>query len=86
MWISLKFLLNIIFSIIIYHKSNLFLMKKEEKKESLTIWIEEIWEEIEIQFYGIIGAIFFFLIVYIFFHPPWMRTSLEYIFNIKLFE
>tara|TARA_B100001029_G_C14836187_1_gene325779 strand:+ start:304 stop:471 length:168 start_codon:yes stop_codon:yes gene_type:complete len=49
-------------------------MKKEEKNKSFFIWLEEIWEEIEIQFYGIIGAIVFFVVVYMFFHPPWMKS------------
>ncbi len=48
-------------------------MKRESKNKTFFIWIEEIWEEIEVQFYGIIGAVFFFLLVYLVFKPVWMR-------------
>ena len=47
-------------------------MKRESKYKSFLIWIEEIWEEIEVQFYGIIGAIFFFGVIYFIFQPYWM--------------
>ena len=56
-------------------------MKKEIKNKSLLIWIEEIWEEIEVQFYGITGAIFFFIIVYLIFHPPWIKGVLYLFFG-----
>ncbi len=36
-------------------------MERESKNKSFLIWIEDIWEEIEVQIYGIIGAIFFIL-------------------------
>ena len=44
-------------------------MERENKNKSLFIWIEEIWEEIEAQIYGIIGAIFFFIVIYLIFNP-----------------
>ena len=46
---------------------------ERESKKSFFIWIEEIWEEIELQLYGIIGAVFFFVVVYFVFKPLWMR-------------
>ncbi len=52
-------------------------MGRESKIKSLIIWIEEIWEEIEVQIYGIIGSIFFFLLVYFIFQPPWMRSVFD---------
>ena len=59
-------------------------MERDSKNKSFIIWIEEIWEEIEVQFYGIIGAIFFFVIIYVIFQPLWMRPVLELFSNIKL--
>ena len=59
-------------------------MKKESKIKLLISWLEEIWEEIEIQFYGIIGALFFFISVYLFFHPNWMKPLIDFFFKIKL--
>ena len=59
-------------------------MERDVKNKSFFIWIEEIWEEIEVQFYGIIGAIFFFVIIYFIFQPLWMRPVLELFLNIKL--
>ena len=58
-------------------------MKREFIKSFVT-WLEDIWEEIEIQFYGIIGAIFFFTLVYFIFHPLWMRPLFDFFSNIKL--
>ena len=58
-------------------------MRRERTNKSLIIWIEDIWEEIEIQFYGITGAIFFFIIVYFTFHPTWMRPLFDF-FESKL--
>ncbi len=52
-------------------------MKREDKNKSFLIWIEEIWEEIEIQFYGITGAIFFFVLIYFIFQPLWMRSLFD---------
>ncbi|WP_269611013.1 hypothetical protein [Prochlorococcus marinus] len=52
-------------------------MDKESKNKSLLIWIEEIWEEIEVQFYGIIGAILFFIVVYLIFQPQWIRAVFD---------
>ncbi len=55
-------------------------MVKERKNSSILIWIEEFWEEIEVQLYGIIGAILFFIIVYLIFQPPWMK-AIVYLFQ-----
>ena len=59
-------------------------MERENKNKSFPIWIEEIWEEIEVQFYGIIGAILFFVLIYIIFHPFWMRAVFDLFSKIKL--
>ncbi len=56
------------------------IIKRESKNKTFTIWLEEIWEEIEIQFYGIISSVFFFVLVYFVFHPHWMRP-LFYVFS-----
>tara|TARA_Y100001968_G_C19295580_1_gene686449 strand:- start:136 stop:309 length:174 start_codon:yes stop_codon:yes gene_type:complete len=53
-------------------------MERENKNKSFLLWIEDIWEEIEIQFYGIIGAILFFVVVYFIFQPPWMISIFEF--------
>ena len=79
--------LNIILEIllIIYIGLNFYLVMKKESNFKLVItWIEEVWEEIEIQFYGITGAIFFFLLVYIFFHPTWMKPIIYFFYKINL--
>ena len=60
------------------------LMKRENNFKLIINWIEEIWEEIQIQFYGITGAIMFFILLYVFFHPLWMRALIEVVKNIKL--
>tara|TARA_Y100001968_G_C19406286_1_gene743815 strand:- start:740 stop:907 length:168 start_codon:yes stop_codon:yes gene_type:complete len=52
-------------------------MGKENKNKTLIIWLEEAWEEIEIQFYGIIFAIFFFVLIHFIFHPLWMQPLIE---------
>ena len=52
-------------------------MVRKNKIESFLDWIEEIREEIEVQFYGIIGAIFFFLLLYLIFQPVWMKTVFD---------
>ena len=52
-------------------------MERDSKNKSFFIWIEEIWEEIEVQFYGIIGAIFFFVLIYFIFQPHWMRPVID---------
>ena len=44
-------------------------MVKEINDTSFITWLEDIWEEIKIQFYGIIGAIFFLVLVDVFFQP-----------------
>ena len=46
-------------------------MKRKKQNKSLIIWIADIWEEIEIQLYGVIGAILFFVLVYFIFKPSW---------------
>ena len=56
-------------------------MDRESRNKSFFIWIEEIWEEVEVQFYGIIGAIFFFVLIYFIFHPPWMGAVFDFIFS-----
>ncbi len=52
-------------------------MERESKNKSFLIWIEEIWEEIEVQIYGIIGAIVFFAVIYIIFQPLWMNVVFD---------
>ena len=47
-------------------------MNRESNHKTFISWLEDIWEEMEIQFYGIVGAIVFFLLIYLFFHPSWM--------------
>ena len=59
-------------------------MERERKKESVFIWIEEIWEEIEIQIYGIIGSIIFFGVIYFIFQPHWMSPIFDLFSKIKL--
>ena len=59
-------------------------MERENKNKYFLIWIEEIWEEIEVQFYGIVGAIFFFGVIYFIFQPQWMITVFDFISKIKL--
>ena len=56
-------------------------MKGERKNKFFLIWIEEIWEEIEVQFYGIVGAIFFFVVIYFIFQPNWMKTAFDLFFE-----
>ena len=58
-------------------------MKREFKNKSIFIWVEEIWEELEIQIYGIIGAIVFFLVIYFIFQPLWMSTLFQLFPKIK---
>tara|TARA_Y100001968_G_scaffold306757_1_gene323849 strand:+ start:443 stop:628 length:186 start_codon:yes stop_codon:yes gene_type:complete len=59
-------------------------MKKENKIKLLINWLDEIWEEIEIQFYGIIGALSFFISIYFVFHPTWMKPLIDFFSKIKL--
>ena len=59
-------------------------MEKESKSKSFFIWIEEIWEEIEVQFYGIIGALSFFIVIYFIFKPLWMKPLFDLFSKIKL--
>ena len=59
-------------------------MERESKNKSFLIWIEEIWEEIEVQIYGIIGALFFFGVIYFIFQPSWMSQVFDLFSKIKL--
>ena len=59
-------------------------MEKESKNKSFLIWIEDIWEEIEVQIYGIIGAIFFFCVIYFIFQPLWMSSVFDLFGNFQL--
>ena len=59
-------------------------MEKESKNKSFLIWIEDIWEEIEVQIYGIIGAISFFCVIYLIFQPHWMSPIFDLFSKIKL--
>jgi len=52
-------------------------MKREQNKSLITL-IEDIWEEIEIQFYGISSTIIFFALIYFSFHPNWMKPLIDY--------
>tara|TARA_B100000214_G_C23954888_1_gene622300 strand:+ start:524 stop:691 length:168 start_codon:yes stop_codon:yes gene_type:complete len=54
-------------------------MIRKNDNKLLREWIEEIWEEIEVQFYGVTGAILFFFLIYILFHPSWMKNFINYI-------
>ena len=56
-------------------------MERESKNKSFLIWVEEIWEGIEVQIYGIISAIFFFGVIYFIFQPLWMITLFESFFE-----
>ena len=58
-------------------------MEGESKNNSFLIWIEEIWEEIEVQIYGIIGALFFFFVIYFIFQPHWMSPVYDLFTKIK---
>ena len=59
-------------------------MERESNKNFFLIWIEDIWEEIEVQIYGIIGAIFFFCVIYFIFQPHWMSPIFDLFSKIKL--
>ncbi len=59
-------------------------MERESENKSFLIWIEQIWEEIEVQIYGILGAIFFFGVIYFIFQPHWMSPVFELCSKIKL--
>ena len=59
-------------------------MSKESNSKTFITWLEEIWEEVEIQFFGIIGSLFFFFIVYEFFHPSWMTPAIDFLKDVKL--
>ena len=59
-------------------------MERESKNKSFLIWLEDIGEEIEVQIYGIIGAIFFFGVIYFIFQPHWMSPIFDLFSKIKL--
>ena len=59
-------------------------MERESKNKSFLIWIDDICEEIEVQIYGIIGAIFFFCVIYFIFQPHWMSPIFDLFSKIKL--
>tara|TARA_B100000965_G_C19068728_1_gene531067 strand:+ start:297 stop:479 length:183 start_codon:yes stop_codon:yes gene_type:complete len=54
-------------------------MIKGNNPKTINTWIEEICEGIEIQFYGIIGALIFFILLYFLFHPMWMHPLSKFI-------
>ena len=58
-------------------------MVRKSKNKSFLNWIEEILEEVEVQFYGILGAIIFFIIVYFIFKPSWMKTVFDIFLNVN---
>ena len=58
-------------------------MVREGKNKSFFNWIEEILEEVEVQFYGITGAIIFFIALYFIFKPSWMKTVFEVFLNVN---
>ena len=58
-------------------------MVREGKNKSFLNWIEEILEEVEVQFYGIMGAIIFFVLFYFVFKPSWMKTVFEVVLNVN---
>ena len=58
-------------------------MVREGKNKSFLNWIEEILEEVEVQFYGITGAIIFFIALYFIFKPSWMKTVFEVFLNVN---
>ena len=60
-------------------------MIREGNNKPIHIWLEDLWEEIEIQLYGITGAILFFLFVYLFFNPLWMKPLVDFVNSIKLY-
>ena len=58
-------------------------MVRESNNKSLLNWIEEILEELEVQFYGITAAIIFFVLFYFIFKPSWMKTLFEVVLNVN---
>ena len=58
-------------------------MVKESKNKSFLNWIEDILEELEVQFYGITGAIIFFIVLYFIFKPFWMKTVFDVFLNVN---
>ncbi len=58
-------------------------MQRKSNNKNLVMWLEEIWEEIEIQFFGIAGAILFFFLIYLIYHPLWMKPLVEIFFRSK---
>ena len=59
-------------------------MKRENVTKIILTWLEETWEEIEVQLYGIIGAMIFFILLYLFFKPSWMKSFVDFLVNLKI--
>ena len=59
-------------------------MKIENKNKQFLMWLEDIWEEIEIQLYGILFASLFFVLLYFIFKPLWMSPLFDLFSHIKL--
>tara|TARA_Y100001968_G_C19329860_1_gene703719 strand:+ start:748 stop:930 length:183 start_codon:yes stop_codon:yes gene_type:complete len=58
-------------------------MVRESKNKSFLSWTEEILEEVEVQLYGISGAIIFFIVLYFIFKPGWMKTVFDVFRNVN---
>tara|TARA_Y100001978_G_scaffold160570_1_gene146712 strand:+ start:561 stop:743 length:183 start_codon:yes stop_codon:yes gene_type:complete len=58
-------------------------MIRKSKNKFFFNWIEEIQEEVEVQFYGIIGAIIFFILFYFIFKPSWMKSLFDVFLSVK---
>ena len=54
---------------------------RESNYKSFISLLEDTWEEFQIQLYGIIGAVVFFILLYIFVHPIWMSPLAEFLHN-----
>ena len=52
-------------------------MVRESKNKSFLNWIEDILEEVEVQLYGVTGAIIFFILFYFIFKPSWMKNVFD---------
>ena len=59
-------------------------MNREKNNKNFIIWLEEIWEEIEIQFFGIAGAICFFCLFYFIYQPSWMKPLVDIFLRMKI--
>ena len=67
-----------------YNRQKKLKMERGNIKKKIIIFLEDIWEEIEIQLFGIVGAIFFFLLVYFIYHPLWMKSLVDILLSIKI--